>query len=87
MNKPEIFEKIKKVLVEKYDADGPTLTEQSTLGEDLGLDSLDQVEFIMEMERHFSMRINDEDAAQLQNVGDILNYIDKQVNGDGTVSA
>lgn len=87
MNKPEIFEKIKQVLVDKYDADGPTLTEQSTLGEDLGLDSLDQVEFIMEMERHFSMKIEDDDAAKLKNIGDILNYIDKNVNGDGTVSA
>lgn len=81
MNKPEIFEKIKDVLVNKYDAEGASVAESNTLTEDLGLDSLDQVELIMEMEKQFSLKIDDEDAAQIKTVGDILNYVDKKVNG------
>ena len=81
MNKPEIFEKIKDVLVDKYDAEGTSVAESNTLTEDLGLDSLDQVELIMEMEKQFSLKIDDEDAAQIKTVGDILNYVDKKVNG------
>ncbi len=81
MNKPEIFEKIKDVLVDKYDAEGTSVAESNTLTEDLGLDSLDQVELIMEMEKQFSLKIDDDDAAKIKTVGDILNYVDKKVNG------
>lgn len=81
MNKPEIFEKIKDVLVDKYNAEGASVAENNTLTEDLGLDSLDQVELIMEMEKQFSLKIDDDDAAKIKTVGDILNYVDKAVNG------
>lgn len=74
MSKQEIFEKVKEEITIMYGPDLPEITERSTFGEDIGLDSLDHVEFIIKMEDLFAVRIQDEDAYNLVNVGNVGLY-------------
>lgn len=70
------FEKVKKIVVEKLSVPEEKVTEDATFINDLGADSLDVVEFIMEVEKEFSITIPDEEAAKLEKVGDAVKYID-----------
>jgi acyl carrier protein len=55
------------------------ITEKASFVNDLGADSLDVVEFVMEVESHFGITIPDEDAGKLATVGDAVKYIDSHV--------
>lgn len=70
------FEQVKKIIVEKLGVKEDQITEKATFVNDLGADSLDVVEFVMEVEKEFSITIPDEDAIKLQTVGDAVKYID-----------
>lgn len=54
--------------------------ETADLKNDLGMDSLDHVEFIIALERMFNISINDDDADKLNTVNDAINYIEKHLN-------
>jgi acyl carrier protein len=70
------FEQVKKIIVDKLGVKPEDVTEDSTFVNDLGADSLDVVEFVMEVEKEFNITIPDEDAAKLEKVGDAVKYIE-----------
>ena len=70
------FEQVKKIIVEKLGVKPEDITEDKTFVNDLGADSLDVVEFVMEVEKEFNITIPDEEATKLATVGDAVKYID-----------
>ncbi len=72
------FDEVKKLVVEKLSVSEDKVTENAKFIEDLGADSLDVVEFVMEVEKQFGVEIPDDEAAKLNTVGDAVKYIDAQ---------
>lgn len=70
-----IAERVKSIILEKLDVEEGDINEDAAFIEDLGADSLDTVEMIMELEDEFDMEIPDEDAEKLSTVGDAIKYI------------
>ena len=70
------FEKVKKIVVDKLGVPEARVEEKSSFVNDLGADSLDVVEFVMEVETEFGIQIPDEDAAKLDTVGKAVEYIE-----------
>lgn len=70
------FEKVKDIVADKLGVDKAKITENSSFVNDLGADSLDVVEFVMEVEKEFEIQIPDEDAAKLATVADAVKYIE-----------
>lgn len=70
------FDKVKAIVVEKLGVDPVKVTEKAAFVNDLGADSLDVVEFVMEVEKEFNITIPDEEAGKLATVGDAVKYID-----------
>lgn len=74
-----IFEQVKRMLVEQLDVDENDITTDTKIIDDLNADSIDIVEMLMALEDEYGIEISDEEAANLQTVGDIVDYIqDKQ---------
>ncbi len=71
------FEKVKKIVMEKLNVSEDKVTETATFVNDLGADSLDVVEFVMEVEKEFDITIPDEEAAKLDTVGSAVKYIEE----------
>ncbi len=72
-----IFEKVRDALATQFELDPESVTMDTNLVDDLGADSLDVVELIMELEDEFGVAISDEDAAQLYTVGRIVDYLER----------
>lgn len=78
----EIADKVKKIVVEQLGVNEDQVTEDAKFIEDLGADSLDQVELVMALEESFGAEIPDEDAEKLTTVGDAIKYVEsKQKKG------
>ena len=73
----ETFDKVKKIIIEKLGCDEAKVVETASFVNDLGADSLDVVEFVMEVEKEFDITIPDDAAAKLEKVGDAVKYIDE----------
>jgi acyl carrier protein len=73
----DILEKIKKIICEQLDVKEEDVVLTASFVDDLGADSLDQVELIMAMEEEFNISIPDEDAEKIATVQDAVNYIKK----------
>lgn len=71
------FEQVKKIVAEKLGVPEEKVTESAAFVNDLGADSLDVVEFVMEVEKEFDIQIPDDAAAKLEKVGDAVKYIDE----------
>jgi len=73
----EISEKVKTIICEQLMVDPGTVNDESSFVEDLGADSLDTVELIMEFEDEFSIEISDEQAEGISTVGEAVAYLEK----------
>ena len=73
----EIQEKVVKIIVDKLGVKESEVTPEATFTGDLGADSLDTVELVMEFEKAFGVKVADEDAEKFQTVGDVITYIEE----------
>lgn len=78
MSEQEVLDKVIQLISERFSVDVLKITKDTTFQEDLGADSLDVVELVMELEDTFGMQISDEDAEQIVTIGDAVNYIVSQ---------
>ena len=74
----EIAEKVKQIIVDKLGVDDSEVTNEASFTNDLGADSLDTVELIMEFEKEFDVSIPDEQAENIQTVGQAVEYLENQ---------
>ncbi len=73
--------KVKEIVVEQLGVNSDEVTEDASFVEDLGADSLDQVELVMALEEEFKAEIPDEAAEKLKTVGDAITYIKENCAG------
>ena len=73
----DIESRVKTIIVDKLGVDENEVTNQASFSNDLGADSLDTVELIMEFEKEFNIAIPDEDAEKISTVGEAVTYIEK----------
>jgi acyl carrier protein len=72
----DTFEKVKKIIVEQLGVEESEVTPEASITDDLGADSLDQVELVMAFETEFNIDIPDEEAEKIKTVGDAVAKID-----------
>lgn len=72
-----VEEKVREIIVEKLNCEPQEVTMEASFAGDLGADSLDTVELIMEFEKEFNMTIPDQDAQSIKTVGDAVKYIEE----------
>ena len=75
----KIAEKVKEIIIEKLGVDESEVTTEASFTNDLGADSLDTVELIMEFEKEFDISIPDEQAENIQTVGQAVSYLEEQL--------
>jgi acyl carrier protein len=71
----DIEAKVKEIIVNKLGVDEGQVTSEASFTNDLGADSLDTVELVMEFEKAFNLQIPDEDAEKISTVGDAVRYL------------
>jgi acyl carrier protein len=74
----EVAEKVKNIIIDKLGVDASEITPEASFTNDLGADSLDTVELIMEFEKEFDISIPNEQAEDIQTVGDAITYLEKE---------
>ena len=72
----QILDRVKKIVAEHLDVEESKVAENSSFIDDLGADSLDQVELVMAFEEEFGIEIPDEDAEKIVNVSDAVKFIE-----------
>lgn len=73
----ELFTKVQALIVDQLGVSEKDVTMEANIRQDLGADSLDDVELVMALEEEFAMEIPDAEAEQLSTVGDIVRFIEK----------
>ena len=76
----DIADKVKQIIVDKLGVDESEISNESSFTNDLGADSLDTVELIMEFEKEFDIAIPDEEAEKIQTVGMAVEYLESAKN-------
>ena len=76
----EHFDKVKEMIVDKLGVEDTKITMEAKFIDDLGADSLDTVELIMQFEEEFGIEIPDEEAEDLLSVGQAVDYISTKLN-------
>jgi len=74
-----IAEKVTRIIVDKLGVDESEVTPEASFTNDLGADSLDTVELIMEFEKEFDISIPDESAEKILTVGDAVTFLESQL--------
>ena len=72
----DITSRVKAIIVDKLGVDESQVTPEATFTNDLGADSLDTVELIMELEKEFNITIPDDQAEKITTVGDAISYVE-----------
>lgn len=72
----EVAERVKAIIVDKLSVEETEVTNEASFTNDLGADSLDTVELIMEFEKEFGISIPDDQAEKITTVGDVIAYIE-----------
>ncbi len=75
----EIFDRVKKIIINHLGAEEAKVTESASFIDDLGADSLDQVELVMAFEEEFGIEIPDEAAEKITTVGSAVKYISENM--------
>ncbi len=71
--------KVKEIIIEKLGVDAEKVTDDASFVEDLGADSLDTVELVMDLEEEFDLEIPDEEAEKLTTVGAAIKYLEEKL--------
>jgi acyl carrier protein len=74
-----VLERVTKIIVDRLGVDESKVTPEATFKEDLGADSLDVVELVMELEDEFGLQFSDEDSEKIVTVGDAVSYIESKL--------
>lgn len=82
MTKAEIFDKIADIIADRFEVDRDAINDQLNFKQDLDADSIDFVEFVLELEDTFSAEISDEDAEKLNTIGEVVDYINAHQPSD-----
>lgn len=72
-----IKERVIEIIADQLGRDASEITEQTSMSDDLGADSLDAVEVIMAIEEEYNLEIDDEDAMHFKTVQDVIDYVEK----------
>ncbi len=80
---PSIEERLREIIIKQFGEGEKTVTLETSFVNDLGSDSLDIVEIVMELEDEFDVSIPDEDAEKMQTVGDAVKYINEHTHNNG----
>lgn len=75
-----VADRVKKIIVDKLGVDENEVTNEANFIQDLGADSLDTVELIMEFEKEFDVSIPDEQAEKIQTVGQAVEYLESHTS-------
>ncbi|MBU1297566.1 MAG: acyl carrier protein [Bacteroidetes bacterium] len=75
----DINAKVKEIVMNKLGVEESAVTPEASFTNDLGADSLDTVELVMEFEKVFGIQIPDEDAEKISTVGDAINYLTAKI--------
>jgi acyl carrier protein len=75
---PDIKSKVIEIIVKKLGVEESQVTDTANFTKDLGADSLDTVELIMEFEKEFDITIEDNDAEKIQTVGEVVKYLSEK---------
>jgi acyl carrier protein len=75
----DISAKVKEIVMNKLGVEESAVTPEASFTNDLGADSLDTVELVMEFEKAFNIQIPDEDAEKIGTVGDAVNYLTQKL--------
>ena len=75
MSSEEIFEKVKAIIIDLLQVSEDSVTLDANFIDDLGADSLDIVELVMALEEEYDVEIPSDDLAELNTVGDVINYL------------
>jgi acyl carrier protein len=75
----DVLAKVKKVVVDRLGVDEAAVTMEASFKDDLGADSLDVVELVMELEDEFDLEISDEAAEKITSVGEVVKYIEANI--------
>lgn len=76
-----IASKVKEIIMEKLAVEESVVTPEASFTNDLGADSLDTVELIMEFEKEFNISIPDDQAESITTVGQAISYLEEHANG------
>ncbi len=75
----DVLERVTKIIVDRLGVEETEVIPAASFKEDLGADSLDVVELVMQLEDEFEMEISDEDAEKIATVGDAVTYIESHL--------
>ena len=75
-----VFDKVKKIIVDRLDVEEDKVTEAASITDDLGADSLDVVDLVMSFEEEFDIEIPDDQVEKIKTVGDIVKFIEEKVD-------